>query len=85
VSEFDPPTCHYCGQTEDVTGGQMPFGPAGASVCFPCVTSDPERDAAATEVFRELEAEACAASPIGAVVLSNDAPPRPAYPEDLQW
>lgn len=60
--------CYYCGSTDDT----RPYGPGASQVCFPCVTSDPERDAAAVAVFvAQLEA-AAAISPI--VLLDEDGP-----------
>ncbi len=51
--------CYYCG-----TGAAdelRPYGPGGAPVCCPCVTSDPKRNADAQAAFHTLiEAEAAA-------------------------
>lgn len=44
-------TCHYCGPTDKEL---RPYGPGGSDICFPCVTSTPEREAAAKGAFGAL-------------------------------
>ncbi len=40
--------CYYCGPTDR---DLRPYGPGGATVCFPCATGTPEREAAAKAAF----------------------------------
>lgn len=63
--------CHYCGTEEDL----RPYGPGGSWVCYPCVTSDPERNETARRSFL---AQLDAAAAISPVVLIGDDGPNPA-------
>lgn len=40
--------CYYCGPTDKEL---RPYGPGGSTVCFPCATSSPDREQAASGAF----------------------------------
>jgi hypothetical protein len=44
-------TCYYCGPTDLEL---RPYGPGGATVCYPCATATPERERAARGAFGAL-------------------------------
>ncbi len=66
------PACHHCARTDVET---RPYGPKGASVCFPCGTATPERAAEAVRQFKGVLDAADAAGV--SVVLTNDGPRMP--------
>lgn len=70
-------TCHYCGPTDRAL---RPYGPGGSTVCLPCVTATPERNAAAGAVFGTLLE---AAAVFGPVVLDTEKGPVNLDPDDL--
>lgn len=73
--------CHYCGTDDDL----RPYGPGGASVCFPCATETPEREAQARGAFAAQLSAAAAMSPIGVVLIDARAGgPEPLLPGDLE-
>lgn len=71
-------TCHHCGPTEDEL---RPYGPGGATICFPCMTATPEREAeAAANYTALLEA---AGTMTGVAVIGTQAGPQPYLDGDL--
>lgn len=71
--------CYGCGKTTDL----RPYGPGGASTCFKCATSTPERKAQTERAFYANLEAAAAMSDIGSVVLSAERPPEPFMAEDI--
>jgi hypothetical protein len=70
--------CIYCRQEADT----RPYGPGGAQVCHPCITSDPERERAAGNVFMGLLDANEAISPSGVVMIGEEGGPRPFDPDE---
>lgn len=52
--------CHYCPATHDL----RPYGPTGATVCFSCAMSTPERKA---ETERNFAVQLDAAGPVAMI------------------
>ncbi|MCP4958276.1 MAG: hypothetical protein GY925_03295 [Actinomycetia bacterium] len=63
--------CHYCGTT---TGELRPYGPGGSSLCFDCLTSDPEIEAAAGRAMMSQIEASEAVSDLGSSILTADGP-----------
>lgn len=74
-------TCFYCGPTDREL---RPYGPGGATICFPCMKASPEREAAAGRVFGALLDANDAISPSGIVAIGESSGPRPFDPRELQ-
>lgn len=61
--------CYYCGPTDREL---RPYGPGGSTVCFPCATATPEREAAAHGAFGAL---LDATSTLGLTAIGTEAGP----------
>ena len=73
--------CCYCGPTEKEL---RPYGPGGASVCFPCAMATPEREATAQGAFGALldAAEVISAGPVMIGTMEGPIPFDPAAVSD---
>jgi hypothetical protein len=69
--------CHYCAATDR---DLRPYGPGGASVCLPCMTSTPDRERAAQAAFGTLLDAAEVVSPVGVAVIGQESGPQPFDP-----
>lgn len=70
LSKEERVECYVCHQTGDL----RPYGPKGAMICFPCMKSDPEREA---EAHRQFGAQIDACGPIAILDGSNTGPRPP--------
>ena len=70
--------CYYCVRPR---GSCAHTDPGGASICFPCMKSDPEREREAERNFGALLNAALAASPDGAVAIGTPDGPMVVVPE----
>ena len=69
--------CYYCGPTEEEL---RPYGPGGATICFPCMMAVPEREAEAAKNFHTLCEAAGTIS--GIVGIGSEDGPMPFVPEE---
>jgi hypothetical protein len=64
-------TCHYCGaESGPPPADQRPYGPGGASICYPCG----QAHKADTEDMMRLNLEMALAAGSGVAVLTDDGP-----------
>jgi hypothetical protein len=71
--------CHYCGPTDREL---RPYGPGGSTVCFPCATATPERNAAAQGAFGALLDGSAAITTTGVIAIGEADGPRPFDPAE---
>jgi len=64
--------CHYCKRTKNEVE-LRPYGPGGAGLCFRCLKSTPEVEAAAGRAFA-AQIEAAEAAGQGVSVLTDEGP-----------
>jgi hypothetical protein len=72
--------CYYCGPTDR---DLRPYGPGGSTVCLPCATATPDREAATAAAYRTLLEAADVMSPDGLIVVGQASGPQPATTEEV--